>query len=207
VTAPASTLITLTTSDGHQLSADLALSDVSSGGLVLCHPHPLYGGSRRDSVIAAVWDAARTAGLSAIRFDFRQAHDKGAAERHDVAAAAAALAPRRIVLVGYSFGSYVCLRSDAPGVAGWVGIAPIVEADDHCAGCDDRPTLLLTAGHDQYAPPAQVIERTAAWQHTTIHQLPGADHFLAGHHREVAERTVAFASGVLGSSRDEGAPK
>lgn len=197
MTAPASTT-TLTTGDGQSLTADLALADESFGGLVICHPHPLYGGSRHDAVVAAVWDAGFAANLSVMRFDFRRDHDKGAAERLDVAAAVEALAPRKVVLVGYSFGSYVCLRTDAPGVVGWVGIAPIVDADDHASGSDDRPTLLITARHDQFAPPAQVVERTAAWRSTTIHELPSADHFLAGHHREVADRAVAFALATLG---------
>ena len=48
------------------------------------------------------------------------------------------------------------------------------------------------------APPSQVVERTAAWQHTAIHELPGADHFLAGHHREVAYRAIAFSQSILG---------
>ena len=193
---PVST-VSLATTDGHALGADVHLADESLGGVVLCHPHPLYGGSRHDAVVAAVWDAAIAAGLSAIRFDFRRAHDKGDAERLDVTAAIDALAPRRVVLVGYSFGSYVCLRTDHAAVVGWVGIAPIVTAEDHAAGRDDRTTLLITAGHDQYAPPAQVAERTTAWRNVRSHELPSADHFLAGHHAQVAALAVGFVREVL----------
>ena len=189
--------VSLTTTDGHMLGADVHLADESLGGVVLCHPHPLYGGSRHDAVVAAVWDAAIAAGLSAIRFEFRHAHDKGDAERLDVASAIDALAPRRVVLIGYSFGSYVCLRTDDAAVSGWVGIAPIVDAEDHAAGQDERPTLLVTAGHDQYAPPAQVAERTASWRNVRRHELPSADHFLAGHHAQVAALALGFVREVL----------
>ena len=189
--------VSLTTTDGHTLGADVHLADESLGGVVLCHPHPLYGGSRHDAVVGAVWDATIASGLSAIRFDFRRAHDKGDAERLDVASAIDALAPRRVVLVGYSFGSYVCLRTDDAAVSGWVGIAPIVDAEDHAAGQDERPTLLVTAGHDQYAPPAQVAERTASWRNVRSQELPSADHFLAGHHAQVAALALGFVREVL----------
>ena len=197
MTGAAVSTVSLTTTDGHTLGAAVRLADESLGGVVLCHPHPLYGGSRHDAVVGAVWDATLAAGFSAIRFDFRRAHDKGDAERIDVVAAIDALAPRRVVLVGYSFGSYVCLRTDDAAVLGWVGIAPIVDADDHAAGRDERPTLLVTARHDQYAPPAQVAERTAAWRNVRSHELPSADHFLAGHHAQVAGLAVGFVRELL----------
>ena len=196
---PMVSAITLTTGDGKTLDADLAINHDAVGGLVLCHPHPLYGGSRHDAVIGAVWDAALEAGLSAIRFDFRRDHDQGNAERHDVGAAIQVLAPSPVIIVGYSFGSYVGLRVDAPSVAGWVAIAPILHASEHAAGHDVRPTLLLSPRHDQYATPASVQGRTTTWKSTTFLELASADHFLAGHHREVAERAVEFARAALGN--------
>jgi len=199
--APAISTVTLTTSDDQSLTADVALAADSPGALVLCHPHPLYGGTRHDAVVGAVWDAALAAGLSAVRFDFRRAHDQGEAEKLDVLAAVDQLAPRGVVLVGYSFGSYVSLRTDHSCVAGWVGIAPVLHATDHAAGTDSRPTLLLVPRHDQYTPPAVVLERTQSWLSTTVHELVSADHFLGGHHQEVADRTVAFAMAVLDEPR------
>lgn len=194
---PAISTTTLTTSDGHPLTADVALVDDSPGALVLCHPHPLYGGTRHDAVVGAVWEAALHAGMSAVRFDFRRVHDQGEAERLDVLAAIEHLAPRRVVLVGYSFGSYVSLRTDHPSVMAWVGIAPVLHATQHAAGTDSRPTLLLVPRHDQYTPPPVVAERTQSWLTTDLHELESADHFLGGHHREVADRTVAFALAAL----------
>lgn len=202
--------ITLRAADGVTLTADVARGRPGAGALVLCHPHPLYGGTRHDAVISAVWRAALDAGRSAIRFDFRRQHDGGEAERLDVAAAIAAVVPERVLLVGYSFGSFVALRVDDPAVTGWAGIAPIVadtdptaRADrgagaDRVAGADDRPTLLIAARHDQFVPIGRLRELTASWRATEIVELSGADHFLAGHHAQTAELVLAFADRVLG---------
>lgn len=204
---PVPETITLHAADGVALTADVAHGRPGAGALVLCHPHPLYGGTRHDAVIGAVWRASLDAGRTAIRFDFRREHDRGEAERLDVAAAIAAVAPERVLLVGYSFGSFVALRVDDPAVTGWVGIAPIV-ADpdptdrgagvDRVAGVDDRPTLLIAARHDQFVPIGRLREVTATWRSTTVVELPGADHFLAGHHTQVAEEVRGFANRVLG---------
>ncbi len=194
---PSVETLTLHTADGVAIEADVVRGAPDAGALVLCHPHPLYGGTRHDAVVGAVWRAAIESGRGAIRFDFRRAHDQGDAERLDVAAAIEAVAPSRVLLVGYSFGSYVCLRVDHPAVAGWVGIAPIVR-DEHAAGCDDRPTVLIAAHHDQFVPLDRLRTVTSAWSSTSLVELPGADHFLAGHHTVVAEHVMAAADRVLG---------
>jgi hypothetical protein len=198
VTGPIIETRTLQTADGASIVADVALAPDDRGGVVLCHPHPLYGGSRFDAVIGAVWSRVLASGRSAVRFDFRREHDRGDAERLDVEAAMEVMGDRRVVLVGYSFGSYVCLRSDGKTVAGWVGIAPVLHDTEHRAGRDQRPTLLVVAGHDQFTPPARVAALTAGWSAVSTAELPGADHFLAGHLDQVAGAVCVFVDDVLG---------
>src|SRR5580704_5785150 len=84
---------------------------------VVCHPHPLYGGSMYNNVVDALLAAFWKKGWATLRFNFRGvgesegAHDGGAGEAEDAAAALAFLTaqagiqPHDAVLAGYSFGS------------------------------------------------------------------------------------------------------
>src|SRR5687767_6561224 len=63
---------TITTDDGLTLEAELAPADrTPRAGMVLCHPHPQYGGSMRSLVISALFDALPAAGVTCLRFNFR----------------------------------------------------------------------------------------------------------------------------------------
>src|SRR4051794_30766931 len=113
---------TLVTPDGLRLTAELAPAhgDQARGAMVLCHPHPQFGGSMRSLVISELFAALPAAGLTCIRFDFRGAgssegeFDAGDAERLDVRAATRALRDEvgtalPVVLAGWSFGADVAL--------------------------------------------------------------------------------------------------
>ena len=127
--------VTFTTADGCTLVGDLTIpSGVVHAAAVVCHPHPLYGGDRRNSVVDALFRALPEAGMAAVRFDFRGVgqstgvHGEGAAEAADVAAAIDLLSGRcgtavPMYLTGYSFGAAVALGVLDARVAGWVGVA------------------------------------------------------------------------------------
>ena len=119
----------LTTADGHLLQADLAEPEGTvRGSVVVCHPHPLHGGNRHNTVVEAVFRALPATGFRALRFDFRAEHGDGVAETADVVAAidavAAGAAGRPTFVIGYSFGACVALRTVDPRVAAVVAIAP-----------------------------------------------------------------------------------
>src|SRR5271165_5943806 len=87
---------------------------------VICHPHPLFGGSMDNKVVTTLARAMRDAGISTLRFNFRGVgaslgtYDEGVGETLDAAAVASFGASRwpgrRLVLGGFSFGAYVALR-------------------------------------------------------------------------------------------------
>jgi uncharacterized protein len=191
------TSLTLHTSDGQRLAADLAEPDGDvRGGVVLCHPHPLYGGDRFHPVVDALFRALPAAGFRAVRFDFRSAHDGGVAERLDVVAALDLVAgdeaaPMPLFVAGYSFGAVVALATDDQRIAGVVAIAPPLtpEVPVHAG-----PALVLSARHDQFFPPDRAATVTAGWPDTTLDVIEGTDHFLVGAAAAVAERTVAWLS-------------
>jgi len=98
---------------------------------IVCHPHPLGGGTMRNAVVAAMARALSASGVVTLRFNFRGvgescgAHDQGRGEQADVAGALDWLCaqpqvdPQSLFVTGYSFGAWVglaCAQND-PRVA------------------------------------------------------------------------------------------
>ena len=86
----------------------------SDVGLIMCHPHPLFGGTMDNKVVSTVIRAAHRAGLNTLRFNFRGVgdstgiHDDGRGEQQDVLAAiefAENQGWQKILLAGFSFGA------------------------------------------------------------------------------------------------------
>jgi alpha/beta superfamily hydrolase len=87
---------------------------------VVCHPHPLFGGTLHNKVVYQAAKALDSRGGAVLRFNFRGtglsegAHDRGRGERDDVHAAVEFLAGRfsqmPLVVAGFSFGCWVGLR-------------------------------------------------------------------------------------------------
>lgn len=204
--------VTLTTIDGVPIAADIATAAADRpirGGVVLAHPHPLYGGDRFNPVIDALFRALPEHGFHAVRFDFRGAgdsggdHDDGDSERLDVAAAVDFLAPFSddIWSIGYSFGSIVAMNVVEPRVSGWIAVAPpLADGSPVLAGRDPRPKLLLVPEHDQFCPTSSARERSREWPNTTIDEVAGTDHFLQGRLSSVVENAVGFLEGFSPST-------
>jgi uncharacterized protein len=88
------------------------------GGVVICHPHPQYGGSMNNNVVYAVEEGFSRAGLTTLRFNFRGVggstgrYSDGAGETEDVLDVCSFLKEKiggdqRLVLSGYSFGAWI----------------------------------------------------------------------------------------------------
>lgn len=193
--------IRLITSDGLELAADLAEPDGPvRGGVVVCHPHPRYGGNRHNPVVDAVFTALPAAGFRALRFDFRSVRDPdrfggGVAESADVVAALDGLAGDRsdvpLFLVGYSFGAAVSLGTLDGRVGAIVAIAPPLGAMP-IERVPTVPVLVLSPRHDQFCPPDDAAQVVAAWPLAELEPVESADHFLAGHTAAVAGRAMAW---------------
>ncbi len=189
-------MVTLHTSDGHTLTADVAEADRPRGVAVVCHPHPLYGGNRFNSVVEALFTALPEIGLTTIRFDFRAAHDHGVAERQDAIAAIehVAIAGLPVVLAGYSFGALVALSTRDERITHVIAVAPPLGAGALAPGV---PTLVIPPERDQYCPAERAVDITSAWVDTTVAAVPDADHFLGGRTRHVAELATAWIRSQL----------
>jgi len=204
--------LTLATSDGVELEAERATPDGRSrASVVLCHPHPQYGGSMRSIVIGALFEALPAAGFTCLRFNFRGVerstgtHDDGLGELVDVhtaidAAAAARTSEEQLVLAGWSFGADMALATADARLAAWVGIAPPLRfvGDFDAVAHDARPKLLVLGQHDEFRDPASVVDATDAWAATEIDVIAGASHFFVGRTDRVVDATRAFVERVVG---------
>jgi alpha/beta superfamily hydrolase len=177
---------------------------------VLTHPHPLHGGSMHATVVEALFRALPMAGVTCLRFNFRGVqgsqgrHGYGRDERTDVATAIEAVVEAcpglPVVAAGWSFGADVALSVDDERIAGWFAVAPplrVLPLEELVAGAAGRPVLLAVPANDQFCPPDDARRRTAGWASTRIVEIPGADHFLAGHLPEVVDLARSFVDEVV----------
>ena len=110
--------------------------------VVLCHPHPLFGGTMHNKVIYQTAKSLDALGLAVLRFNFRGAgtsagvHDRGRGEQGDVRAALDFLANEfpgvPLLLAGFSFGCWVGLRvgCEDKRVAELIGLGTPVNSSD-----------------------------------------------------------------------------
>jgi alpha/beta superfamily hydrolase len=179
--------------DGLQLEGRLTPGD-RDRGVVLCHPHPLYGGSMLTPVILTVEAAFHAAGFTTLAFNFRGVggsegtHGEGRAEVADVLGALARLraaldpAPRLVAVAGYSFGSHVGGRAAAadPGVGFYLGVAPVLARYDYGFLASLRGRVALISGtRDEYSDPAKLEPLAASLPERPWLRALDADHFFA----------------------------
>jgi alpha/beta superfamily hydrolase len=196
--------VTIQTDDGLTLEAEQAGPEPAGAparaAIVLCHPHPQYGGTMRSIVISALFDALPRLGYACIRFNFRGvegsegSYAEGRDEPLDIVAAINTISTdvpeTPIVLVAWSFGADVALQVIDGRVSGWVAIAPPLRfRSSFPAAGDPRPKHLILAEHDEYRAPAEIQHEVAAWSNTTTAVVPGARHFFVGRTDHVTKET------------------
>jgi alpha/beta superfamily hydrolase len=195
------TLVRFPAADGVSLEGRLTLGG-RDRAVVLCHPHPLYGGSMLTPVTLTAEEAFRGAGYTTLAFNFRGVggsggtHDEGRAEVGDVRGALAflddTLGEGLVVraIAGYSFGSWVGGRAAAaePRVGRFLGIAPVVSRYDYgdlrgLAAC----VALIAGRHDPYGDPARLEALVAGLPARPWLRVLDADHFFVDALDELAD--------------------
>jgi uncharacterized protein len=188
------------------LEALLALPASPSGGVVICHPHPLYGGDMENPVVVRVQEVCAALGLATLRFNFRGVgasggvHGGGVGEQEDAAAAldvlVKAIGGGALAIAGYSFGSRIAaLVGGRDGrIGGMALIAPPLAMFDFGFLEDTRvPTLMVAGTRDQYCPPDDFARFTAARPWITPAAIEGADHFFFGKLFPLGEAVTEWA--------------
>ncbi len=177
---------------------------------VVCHPHPLFGGTLHNKVVFHTMKALNSFGFPVLRFNFRGAglshgeHDHGIGEVEDVRTALDWLDAEfhlPLVFAGFSFGAAVGLRAACPEarVKALIGIGvpavPVV-ADtetprtyelDFLGECA-KPKLFVSGDRDRFGPRARLEALVAsAAEPKKLVVIEGADHFFEGRLRELRE--------------------
>jgi len=177
---------------------------------VVCHPHPLFGGTMHNKVVYQAAKALHEQGAPVLRFNFRGAglsegkHDKGQGEQGDVRAAIDYLAQefpgRPMVLGGFSFGSSVGLRvgcADAR-VVQVIGLGLPVDTTDlsYLQACG-KPKLIVQGANDQYGTRASIEKFFAALpEPKKLVIVEDADHFFFGHLDQVGAAIQSWIGDV-----------
>ena len=175
---------------------------------VVCHPHPMYGGSMFNNVVDAILSAMWQLGYATLRFNFRGVgasegeHDGGLGEADDAAAAMAYLLSQPgvrkdgAVMAGYSFGAMVAVAAgyEHPDVARIVAVAlPLSMTQPRVPPGGSKPLLLISGDHDSYSPVAALTTlREKIGKSAQLEIIEGADHFFGGSEAELS-RVIATA--------------
>jgi uncharacterized protein len=164
---------------------------------VVCHPHPLYGGTIHNKVVYHAMKTLLAHGMPVLRFNFRGAglsegeHDHGRGEQEDVRAAIDWMAreyQRPILFAGFSFGASVgmhacCGDERVKGITA-LGLPVHAEGRDYhyhfLAGCLE-PKLFISGTADAYGPRAAVEAVVAsAAPPAQLVFIDEANHFFVG---------------------------
>jgi alpha/beta superfamily hydrolase len=159
-------------------------------GVVITHPHPLYGGDMDNPVVIAMRRAYLRRGFSTLRFNFRGVgesegrYDNGAGERRDVGAALAFLAGRGMTavdLAGYSFGAWVNAGTGGDFQRMLMVSPPVAFISFDPPASIPPLHLVVTGDRDEIAPAHRVATYRDQWNPAAAFEvLAGADHFYTG---------------------------
>ncbi len=178
---------------------------------VVCHPHPVAGGTLDNNVVFRTARGLQSAGLAVLRFNFRSAgrsegaHDGNGAEEEDLVAALDHLQREFPALDlwagGFSFGARTAgsLARRDPRIRRVCLIAPPTRAYD-CSFLRElkQPTYIQLAENDEFGTPADFRERIGPLgPHVEIDVIAGVDHFFRGQTPELEARVRAWAERSL----------
>jgi uncharacterized protein len=213
------------TSDGVELEGELREPDGDPrGSAVICHPHPLEGGSKDHPLLWAIRNELASRSLAVLSFNFRGVmgsdgeHSKGVHEVKDARAAVDRVretASGPTFLAGWSFGANVALREsvedDRVAALALMGM-PLAESSAALPELPERsvlarlgrPVLLVAGEADQFCPVPELRGLARRIPGAEVEVLPGTDHFFWKREREVARRIGTFAEKALFPTPDRG---
>jgi uncharacterized protein len=164
-------------------------------GVVITHPHPLYGGDMYNMVVETMLHVFNIKGYSTLKFNFRGVgksqgrYDNGVGEQKDVLAAFSFLEDlgiQKIDLAGYSFGAWVNAQAATSGdirVENMAMVSPPVRfMDFREISAMNVLKCVITGSRDDIAPADAIKKILPTWNPDARFEIiPGADHFYGGY--------------------------
>jgi uncharacterized protein len=177
---------------------------------LVCHPHPLFGGTMHNKVVYRIARGMRAAGAVVLRFNFRGVgssegvHDQGNGEVEDARAALAFLRERYpdlpYSLAGFSFGSRIALRlgcalqAPTPRRVIAVGFPTQRQDFDFLSRCDGIPKYFVQSSEDEHGPVWELETAFAEFAEPKhLEFIEAGDHFFAGALDELEAAIAAIA--------------
>jgi alpha/beta superfamily hydrolase len=189
--------------EADALKIEGMLADLPSDkGIVISHPHPLYGGTMHNNVVRAVAHAYQEEGYSTLRFNFRGVENSegdfgnGVGEQDDVKSALKTLGKKSMDLAGYSFGAWV----NALGLAKFeeaqrlIMVSPPVSFIDFSfLEYSQKIKLVICGTRDEIAEYKKVEKMLPKWNdQALLRVIEGADHFYSGYEEELIDIVGEF---------------
>jgi alpha/beta superfamily hydrolase len=172
---------------------------------VVCHPHPLYGGTLDNKVVYTLARAFQELGAPAIRFNFRGVgasagqYDEGRGETEDALAVIAHGRQRwpgaMLWLAGFSFGAAVAIRaSEGAQPDRLVTVAPAVtRINVQNVEMPSCRWLVVQGDADDVVEPGAVLNWASGLSPApVVSVLPGAGHYFHGRLHELRDAVLAF---------------
>jgi len=177
---------------------------------VICHPHPLYGGTMDNKVVSTLARVYRELGITSLRFNFRGVgasggeHDEARGEVDDLCLVSEWLLAEypgsQLLLAGFSFGSaIVAAASERMTVAHMILIAPPVMRYSYAPqGSFACPVTIVLGGQDELVDIESVLEwREALDSRIEPIVISEASHFFHGQLNSLREKLGAQLSAFL----------
>jgi uncharacterized protein len=202
----------------HFKSGDLVLEGLlaraeGSKGVVVSHPHPLYGGDMQNNVVTTLVRAYQDARCTTLRFNFRGvggsegSYDDGRGEQNDVKAALdhlVSLGCTNLDLVGYSFGAWVNAMGghEYPQIRRLNMVSPPVAFLDFSAlKYIPEIAIVVSGSRDDIAPPPMIREMIDTWNpEAEFRVIEGADHFYSGYEEDLFQVIREFLGEEAGKA-------
>ena len=178
---------------------------------LVCHPHPLFGGTLHNKVVYQAAKALEGLGVPVLRFNFRGAglsegkHDRGRGEVDDVRAAVEFLGAEfpetSMLLAGFSFGCWVGLRvgCEDARVERLIAIgAPVNNSDFSYLRKCNKAKLFVHGSHDEHGDVnklRRMVEDLPGRNELVV--VDGVDHFFTGKIEELGAAITRWAGGAL----------
>jgi len=181
--------------------------------VIVCHPHPLYGGSMDNNVVNGLFEALTQASCASLKFNFRGVggsqgeFGQGTGEQADVEAAISFVSkldevdPQRIGLAGYSAGAGFALPvgSDDARIKALAAISlPLDMFDFEFLKNCPKPKCLIMGDKDDLISAQELLEFCGSLpEPKECETIVGADHFWWGYESQLAARVIAFFGKAL----------